>query len=384
MPKPIEQQVQSSTRPKPSRRKNKSNVNPTQINDNPSTLISHETPSTPAAPITLVTGGTGFLGRHLLNVLRDASVPNVRVLTTSAPGWLREMNLEIVEGSITDREVLARACASVQDVYHLAGFVSRDGERDAHKMHTLHVEGTRMLCEAANEARVKNMVLASSSGTLAASTSGDFIADEQVAPPLEIFARWGYYASKFYQERTARETFKGERLVIMNPSLLLGTGDERLSSTKVVLDFLARKLPFTPNGGLNFVDARDAATAFHRAMQVGKHNENYLLGSVNWTFEKFFGRLERVSKVAAPRLQLPRKINIFGAKTVDAFFKSRNWTSPLSRGEVEQAEHFWYFTSAKAERELGFTPRDPNETLSDTVKYVREHFLGKAAAFGAS
>lgn len=376
-----------TAKPKRSRRKREGIKDALPASDVAATPVPSpfgETLATTTNDVTLVTGGTGFLGRHLLNVLRDASVPNVRVLTTSAPTWLREMNLEIVEGSITDREVLARACASVQDVYHLAGFVSRDGERDAHKMHTLHVEGTRMLCEAASQASVKNMVLASSSGTLAASTSGDFIADEQVAPPLEIFARWGYYASKFYQERTARETFKGERLVIMNPSLLLGTGDERLSSTKVVLDFLARKLPFTPNGGLNFVDARDAATAFHRAMQVGKHNENYLLGSVNWTFEKFFGRLERVSKVAAPRLQLPRKINIFGAKTVDAFFKSRNWTSPLSPEEVEQAEHFWYFTSAKAERELGFAPRDPNETLSDTVKYVREHFLGKAAAFGAN
>jgi len=171
--------------------------------------------------------------------------------------------------------------------------------------------------------------------------------------------------------------------VIMNPSLLLGTGDDRLSSTKVVLDFLARKIHVTPSGGLNFVDARDAAVAFERAMRDGKHGERYLLGAVNWSFEKFFGRLERISKVAAPRFALPSKFNIFGAKTVDALFKQWNWASPLEPEEIEQAEHFWYFTSSKAERELGFMPRDPQETLQDTVEYVRRSFLGKNAAFAS-
>ncbi len=334
------------------------------------------------APVTLVTGGTGFLGRHLLEVLRAANTPNVRVMTTNAPAWLRALDVEIAEGSILESGDLARAMQGVRDVYHLAGYVSRDA-KDAHKMHTLHVEGTRLLCLAANEAGVESIVLASSSGTIAASESKDFIADEYAEPPLEIISRWGYYASKFYQERTAQETFKGSRLVIMNPSLLLGAGDQRLSSTKVVLDFIARKIPFTPSGGLNFVDVRDAAQAFHQAMLRGKHGERYLLGSVNWSFEKFFGRLERITKVSAPRLALPKKVNLFGAKTIDALFKQWNWSSPLAPEEVEQAEHFWYFDSSKAIRELGFNPRDPQETLQDTVAYLRRNFLGKASAFAS-
>src|SRR5919201_1850683 len=93
---------------------------------------------------------------------------------------------------------------------------------------------------------------------------------------------------------------KGLRLVIMNPSLLLGPGDDRLSSTKVVLDFMARKIGAVPNGGLNFVDVRDTAQAFRVAMQKGRHGERYLLGAVNWTFLKFFDRLERLTKVASP------------------------------------------------------------------------------------
>ncbi len=67
--------------------------------------------------------------------------------------------------------------------------------------------------------------------------------------------------------------------MILNPSLLLGSGDERLSSTKVVLDFIAKKLPITPSGGLNFVDAADAANALFNALDKGRHGERYLLGA---------------------------------------------------------------------------------------------------------
>ena len=119
---------------------------------------------------------------------------------------------------------------------------------------------------------MKTFILASSSGTIAVSEDKEIV-DETYPPPMDLISRFAYYASKFYQEKTALENFdgKGIKLVILNPSLLLGTGDERLSSTKPVLDFLARKIPFTPSGGLNFVDARDTATAFINALEKGRH-----------------------------------------------------------------------------------------------------------------
>src|SRR4029078_1095315 len=100
----------------------------------------------------------------------------------------------------------------------------------------------------------------SSSGTIAVSDKSDVVSDETYNPPLDIIARSPYYASKAYQEMAALERFNGEglRLVIMNPSLLLGPGDDRLSSTKVVLDFMAKKIGALPTGGVSFVDARDA------------------------------------------------------------------------------------------------------------------------------
>src|SRR5947207_14623899 len=103
----------------------------------------------------------------------------------------------------------------------------------------------------------------------------------------------------------------------MNPSLLLGPGDDRLSSTKVVLDFMARKITAVPNGGLNFVDVRDTAQAFRTAMQKGRHGQRYLLGAVNWTFVQFFDRLERLTKVASPRLAFPSTFEVAGVHVLD-------------------------------------------------------------------
>jgi dihydroflavonol-4-reductase len=325
----------------------------------------------------LITGGTGFLGTHIVKQFLDAGEKNLRVMASSVPEWMKESGIEPVEGSVTSAEDVLNAVRGAAAIFHLAGKVSRDNE-DAAAMNRIHVQGTRILCEAAVEAGVKTLVLASSSGTIAVSED-EQIFDETFPQPVEIFSRWAYYASKYYQERTALESFKGNglRLVIMNPSLLLGPDDERLSSTKPVLDFLGRKIPFIPRGGVNFVDARDAASAFISALEKGRHQEKYLLGASNMTFSDFFARLERLSGVAAPRLKLPKQLAMTGSNVISSVFKNWGRTSPIEPKEVEQAEYFWYFDSSKAVEELGFSPRDPQETLNNTIGYLRKNFLGE-------
>jgi dihydroflavonol-4-reductase len=331
-------------------------------------------------PVTLVTGGTGFLGGHLVRQLVAAGVKPLRVMATTAPGWLTELGVETIQGSITKADDVARAVEGVAEIYHLAGRVSREDE-NAREMYQLHVDGTRLLCEAARARGVRSIVMASTSGTIAVSADGEGLPNEEWPTPLDIVSRWPYYASKVYQERVALEHFQGRglRLVIINPSLLLGPGDERLSSTKVVLDFLARKINAVPKGGLSFVDVRDAAATFRAAMADGKNGERYLLGAANWTFEKFFSRLERLTKTAAPRLSFPSRLAITGSQALSALYRHWNLAPPVEAASVEMAEYFWYLDATKATEELGFDPRDPQETLLDTVTYVRENFLGSDA-----
>jgi dihydroflavonol-4-reductase len=336
----------------------------------------------------LITGATGFLGAHLLRQLcapgkgsaaRAGAALRAFAQSTPPPPWLTDMGVEVATGSVTSPADVERALEGVDRIYHLAGFVSHKPE-DAHRMYAVHVEGTRVLCEAAAKRGVKRIVMASTSGTVAVSRRSDEMPDETSPPPTEIIARWPYYASKAYQEETARRAC-GDRveLVMLSPSLLLGPGDDRLSSTRPVLQFLARDIAMVPRGGLNFVDVRDAASLFPVAMERGSPGERYLVGGYNWSFAELFGRLERLSKVPGPKLKARGKLPLLATRAQAALYRHWGRTPPLEPQSLEMSEYYWYFDSGKAARELGFIPREATETLFDTISYIRAHFLGKGA-----
>jgi dihydroflavonol-4-reductase len=337
--------------------------------------------------VTLVTGGTGFLGTHLLRLLaaEPEAAKRIRVLAHSAaPAWLRALGVELAEGSVTSPDDVKGALDGVTEVYHLAGLVSHL-PADAHKMYAVHVDGTRVLCEAAARAGVRRIVMASTSGTIAVSRRADDLGDEEAPTPIDLVARWPYYASKYYQEETARRACGDKvELVTLNPSLLLGPGDDRLSSTRPVLQFLARDIALMPAGGLNVVDARDVAALMPVAMARGTAGARYLVGAVNWTFAELFGRLERLTKIAAPKLKLTGDLPFLASRAQAAVYRKLGRRVPVEPQSVEMAQYFWYFDSGKASRELGFAPRDPADTLRDTVKYIREHLLGNGAFSNSS
>lgn len=326
---------------------------------------------------TLVTGATGFLGSHLIEKLCAEGKPHkLRVLVRKGNARLEALGVEVVTGSVTDADDVARALEGVGHVYHLAGFVSRKKE-DAHEMYKVHVEGTRVLCRAAAEHKVKRIVMSSTSGTVAVARNEDEMPGEDSPAPVEIIGRWPYYASKLYQEEAARRACGDKvELVTVNPSLLLGPGDDRLSSTKDVLSFLAQEIPVAPGGGLNFVDVRDVAAALVVAMEKGEPGERYLLGGYNWTFAEFFGRLERLTKVRGPLVKGKGRWPFYASHVQSAVYKALGRTAPVDPASVEMGEYFWYFSSEKAQKALGFEAREATETLFDTVAYLRAHFLG--------
>jgi dihydroflavonol-4-reductase len=319
----------------------------------------------------LVTGATGFLGEHLCRVLIERGQA-VRGLARTRSATLTDLGVELVRGDVLDGPELDQALDGVAAVFHLAGAVSRD-PGDAQRMMRLHVDGTRRVLERMAVARVPRMVLASTSGTIGVSKD-EAILDESAPYAEDIVAGWPYYASKIYQERLAFE--HGQRLgievVAINPSLLLGPGDRRLSSTGDVRKFLKRQIPTIPDGGISFVDVRDAAEATASALDRGRAGERYLLGGPNWTTKEFFARLGRIAHVAPPRLKLPVSWARWGAGVMEELYRWRGKEPPVDRISVEMAEHYWWIDSSKAERELGFAARDPQLTLVDTVAYLRQ------------
>jgi dihydroflavonol-4-reductase len=217
---------------------------------------------------------------------------------------------------------------------------------------------------------VRRVVVASTSGTIAVGTDPDRIYDESAHAPLEIIAPWPYYRSKLYAEREAlAKNQPGFEVVVVNPSLLLGPGDLRESSTSDVRLFLSRSVPAIPGGGVAFVDVRDAAEGMRLAFERGRAGERYLLNGKNLSVAAFFSRLERISGVKGPVLPMPRSrpVALGIGKLYMRAVKAMGGEPPVDETSLEMSQYFWYCDASKAERELGFTARDPGETLRDTI-----------------
>jgi len=306
----------------------------------------------------LVTGATGFLGAHLVRALEGHEV----VPFSRATG-----------GDVLDADRVREAAKGCDGVFHCAGTVSRD-PGDAEMLYRVHVEGTKTVLDACKASGVRRVVVASSSGTVAVGEDDDHVGTEDDPAPIGLISRWPYYRAKLFAERAALErSGDGFEVVCVNPSLLLGPGDLRGSSTEDVRLLLEGRVPAVPVGGLSFVDARDAADAMRLAMDRGRAGERYLIGACNLTVRDFFARLARISGVAAPWLPMPRSREVAraGAEILGRVRARVGWQAGPDPAAVEMAQCFWYVDSGKAERELGWIARDPNGTLYDTVEDLR-------------
>jgi dihydroflavonol-4-reductase len=317
----------------------------------------------------LVTGATGFLGSHLVQLLRQAGDDVVALCRTDAPS-LAAQGVTVRLGDVLDHESVRAAAEGCDGLFHCAGKVSRRPE-DAGELYRVHVDGTKTTLDASREAGVKRAIVASTSGIVAVSKDPKDVRDESAPPPIDIIAGWPYYRSKLYAEKAALDRNQpGFEVLAVNPTLLLGPGDLHGSSTSDVVNFLEQKVPVVPGGGLSFVDARDAAEGMRLAMHKGKPGQRYLLGAINLTLDAFFGRLSRISGVPAPRLRMPRSVTLarIGSELLRQVGKHVSYEPPVDRISMEMAQHFWYLDSGRAHRELGWAARDPGDTLSDTIE----------------
>lgn len=331
----------------------------------------------------LVTGATGFLGRHLVRTLVSAG-HDVTALVRRKTSDFAEHGERVtqVTGDVLDRASVEAALAGCDGLFHCAGRVSRKPE-DAEALYKLHVEGTKNAVAACIAAGVRRVVVASTSGTIAVSDDPDRVSTEDDEPPIGLLNRWPYYRSKLFAEKAALEAHGTPlaggagtlEVICVNPTLLLGPGDVNGSSTEDVRLFLERKIPAIPPGGLSYVDARDAANAMLLAMERGVSGRRYLVGACNLTIKEFFGRLERVSGVRGPVLPMPRQgreLAKTGAELLERLSARVGIPVAVDPLSLDMAHFYWYLDASLAERELGWEPRDPVETLVDTVRDLEE------------
>lgn len=335
-----------------------------------------------ASPSVLVTGASGFLGRHLLEALagaEGASGPLALVRDEKAwreLDWTAGVGAEPVVGSVLEPEAWAydERIRGVRAIYHLAAVVQHS-RLDAQDVYRTNVMGTLHMVRLA--ARLgSRMVFVSTSGTVGCFERADQSADEESPLCDERVAPWPYYDSKVQAERAARQLADDLRvdLVFVRPPVLLGPGDHRFRSTGHILRMLRGKLPFLIEGGIHFVDIRDAARALVAVMERPEVRPVYHLPGTACSIQTFFAMVEDASGVAPPSLRLP-----YGPAHLLARLTRRlGWLpDPVV---IEMARHYWDVSSRYAESDLDFRPRGPAETIGDTVRWLQEHHPELAAA----
>jgi dihydroflavonol-4-reductase len=319
----------------------------------------------------LVTGATGFLGAHVTRALTRRGRQVVAVCRGGGGEEPEGAGIVTKAGDVLDEARVREAAEGCDGAIHCAGRVSRD-PADAEAMRRVHVAGTRAVLRACEAAGVRRVVIASTSGVVAVSRRADHVATEDSPVPYGLVNAWPYYRSKLWAETEALgRSHPGFEVMAVNPSLLLGPGDLRGSSTDDVRLFLEGKIAAIPSGGVSYVDARDAAEAMVLALERGKGGRRYLVGACNVTFRELFARLERVSGVKGPWAPLPREASRAAGALLERLASALGKAPDVDAGSLELARHYWYVDASRAERELGWSPRDPVTTLADTVADLR-------------
>ena len=329
--------------------------------------------------LSLVTGGCGFIGRHLVQML-CARGERVRVFDLRPADRLASAEaVDYQQGDIADSVAVDRAMTGVERVYHLAAnpnLWARD-ERDFARVNHL---GTVNVLAAAERHRPERVVYTSTESILAGqrrgAASGRMI-DESSAVRVEDMPG-SYCRSKFLAERAALEAAgRGLPVVVVNPTLPVGPGDGLLTPpSRMLLDFLNGRTPAYLETEINMIDVRDAALGHLLAADRGEVGRRYILGGENLSMSALLSVLEELSGRPMPKLRIPYWLALtYGA--VDQFIADRVTRraprAPLAG--VRLARHPMRFDNRRALAELGLNPRPVRRALADAIAWFSSEGL---------
>jgi len=326
----------------------------------------------------LITGATGFLGRHVLERLRS-SAPDCRlvVLVRAANSWNSQpwcqnlRDVEVITGPLFPSDAWKNdpRLVGLDGIFHLAAEVKHT-RADTRDMFRTNVDGTLSMVRLAAEKRCR-LLFVSTSGAVSCSKLPGRGADEDAAYCDDMVRNWPYYVSKIRAEKEARSLSRelGVRLIVFRPPVLLGPGDHRYRSTATVLRVLQGRLRIIVKGGMHFVDVRDAAEAVIRAMQHPNPKSVYHLTGTACTLDDFFRLVAREADVEPSWIVLPAPLLWYMAKLNDmSGMRLHMIPDPVV---IEMAAHHWDLLSRNAEADLGYRSRPAEQTIAETVSWLR-------------
>jgi dihydroflavonol-4-reductase len=320
----------------------------------------------------LVTGASGFVGSAVARAAHAAGYA-VRALVrpSSRRDNLAGLDIELREGDICDAESLTRALSGVRFVFHVAADY-RLWARDRSQIMRTNVEGTRNVMDAALRAGVERIVHTSSVATLAPTVDGP-PADESRALS-EDMAIGVYKRSKVAAERLVEAMVRRSRLpaIIVNPSTPVGPRDIRPTPTgRVIVEAARGHIPAYVDTGLNLVHVDDVAQGHLAALTSGKLGERYILGGSNVPLAELLADVAGLVGRSPPRVRLPRRLMFPVAIAAEALARFTDREPLITVDGLRMARLRMFFTSARAERELGYRARPYQDGLRDAIEWFR-------------
>ena len=296
------------------------------------------------------------------------------VRPTSNRANLKGLDVEIVEGDLTDLASLRAAVTGCDGMFHVAADY-RLWVRDSEEMFQTNVVGTRDIMRTAADAGVEKIVYTSSVATLGLPAGGG-IGDEKTSVSEDDMVGV-YKRSKFRAEEEVRRQIEDTRLpaVIVNPSAPVGPGDLKPTPTgRMVVDAASGRMPAYVDTGLNIVHVDDVANGHLLAYQHGQVGERYVLGGENLSLQAILCEIAAIVGRPVPRIRLPHNLILTVAYAAEAIARITNGAEPfVAIDSVRMAKKRMYYSSEKAISALGYSARPAREALQDAIAWFREH-----------
>ncbi len=327
-----------------------------------------------------VTGGTGFVGAHVVRAhLARGHRVRCALRPSSSPRTLEGLQVERVEVALDDPRDLRRALRGCDGIQHVAGLFDPTPGGIA-RMRQVHVDATQALCDAALELGIPRFVLCSSSITLGWGSLQDPADEESPLPdPDRVYGRGtalrAYFDSKLESEAIARQAVeRGLGAVTVNPDFVVGSWDVKPTSGAIILAMARRWIPFHPRGGKCFVDAADCGLGHLLALEKGRAGRRYLLGTQNLDYRSFMEKVARVVGRPPPLLPLPRSITraagLLGAGLARLGSKRAAGLNPEVLRSMQASR---YRDGSRARSELGLPSTPIEQSVAAAWAWFVEH-----------
>lgn len=320
----------------------------------------------------LVTGGTGFVGSHIVRALNEAG-HTARVLhrKTSKLDALAGLTYESAPGDILDERALAAACAGCDWVFHVAA-VADYWRADKSEMFEANIEGTRRVLAAAKAAGVKRVVFTSSAGAIGLRSDGQPSAENMPFNLSPDHFPYGY--TKILAEDVVKEAVaSGQDVVTVNPVIIMGPGDLNMISGTFILQIkkLGLLVP-VPSGGIAVIDVRDVARLHLAAAERGRTGERYILTTANYSQREWMGMIADVVSVPRPFIPAPPFILPVAAAIINRL-RQRGINTPIDADQTRLGSKNIHFDGRKAWAELGAPLVDMRQSLIDTYRWYQQN-----------